>query len=101
MMASRSLDALFCNNRLQQVSAPISVFKLQVVSAEQRRFLPFFIKEWIKIHPNGVVLGLNCYGERWPESPASHLQLQHQVQSMLPQGVDGIDNQSYNNVDAV
>ncbi len=34
-------------------------------------------------------------------TPAAHLELQHQVQSMLPQGVDLVDNQCYNNVDAI
>ena len=38
---------------------------------------------------------------RISEAPAAHLELQHQVQSMLPQGVDGVDNQGNNNVNAI
>ena len=34
-------------------------------------------------------------------APAAHLELQHQVQSMLPQRVDGVHNQRYNNVNAI
>ncbi len=38
---------------------------------------------------------------RASEAPAAYLELQHQVQPMLPQGVDGVDNQCYNNVNAI
>lgn len=40
----------------------------------------------------------------WQEAlqpPGAHLQLQHQVQSIFPQRVDGIDNQCYYNVNAI
>lgn len=40
----------------------------------------------------------------WQEAlqpPGAHLQLQHQVQSILSQRVDGIDNQCYYNVNAI
>lgn len=33
--------------------------------------------------------------------PAAHLKFKHQVQPMLPQGVDGIDNQCYDDVNAI
>lgn len=33
--------------------------------------------------------------------PVAHLELQHQVQSVLSQGVDGIDNQCYNDVNTI
>lgn len=35
------------------------------------------------------------------ETPAAHLELQHQVQAVLSQGVDRVDNQRYNNVNAI
>lgn len=35
------------------------------------------------------------------ETPAAHLELQHQVQPTLSQGVDGVDNQCYNNVNTI
>lgn len=35
------------------------------------------------------------------ETPAAHLKLQYQVQPMFPQWVDGVDDQCYNNVNAI
>lgn len=47
----------------------------------------------------------DCQSE-WPSRVGprhllAHLKFQHQVQPMLPQGVDGIDNQCYDNVNAI
>lgn len=100
MMARRSLDALFYNNRLEFSYLFLNKQKITEGSPIKQEGLTSFKKDgWNSLHfvLSETPEGLSVISE----SPASHLQLQHQVQSMLPQGVDGIDNQCYNNVDAV